>query len=92
MVEADGDFRRMIEEKRVRAAVELPPGADRRFAIEAVSFAVHRGETVAIVGESPVMEAQLVKRSDENAFSTVNLFETVVAPLVNAQRPESFVF
>ena len=50
------------------------------------------GRLVAIVGESPVMEAQLVKRSDENAFSSVNLFETVVAPLVNAQRPESFVF
>ena len=50
------------------------------------------GRLVAIVGESPTMEAQLVKRTDENAFSTVNLFETVVAPLVNAQRPEKFVF
>ncbi len=50
------------------------------------------GRLVAIVGESPTMEAQLVKRTDENAFSTVNLFETVVAPLVNAQRPGKFVF
>ena len=50
------------------------------------------GRMVAVVGESPTMEAQLVKRTDENAFSTVNLFETVVAPLVNAQRPEKFVF
>lgn len=50
------------------------------------------GRLVAIVGEGPTMEAQLVKRTDENAFSTVNLFETVVAPLVNAPRPEKFVF
>ena len=50
------------------------------------------GRLVAIVGESPTMEAQLVKRTDENAFSTVNLFETVVALLVNAQRPGKFVF
>jgi len=50
------------------------------------------GRLVAIVGEGPTMEAQLVKRTDENSFSTVNLFETVVVPLVNAQRPEKFVF
>ena len=50
------------------------------------------GRLVAIVGEEPVMEAQLVKRTDENAFSAVNLFETVVVPLVNAQHPDTFVF
>ena len=50
------------------------------------------GRLVTIVGEEPVMEAQLVKRTDENAFSTVNLFETVVVPLVNAQHPDTFVF
>ena len=50
------------------------------------------GRLVAIVGEEPAMEAQLVKRTDEKAFSTVNLFETVVAPLVNAQRPSKFSF
>ena len=50
------------------------------------------GRLVTIVGEEPVMEAQLVKRTDENAFSAVNLFETVVVPLVNAQHPDTFVF
>jgi len=50
------------------------------------------GRLVAIVGEEPAMEAQLVKRTDENAFSTVNLFETVVVPLVNAQQSGKFVF
>jgi len=50
------------------------------------------GRLVAIVGEEPTMEAQLVKRTDENAFSTVNLFETAVAPLVNATPLDKFVF
>ncbi len=50
------------------------------------------GRLVAIVGEEPTMEAQLVKRVDENAFSTVNLFETVVASLVNARQPHKFSF
>ena len=50
------------------------------------------GRLVAIVGKEPVMEAQLVKRTDENAFSTVNLFETVVLPLVNVRHSGAFVF
>ncbi len=50
------------------------------------------GRLVAIVGAEPTMEAQLVKRTDDDAFSIVNLFETVVAPLVNAQQPNKFVF
>ena len=50
------------------------------------------GRLVAIVGAEPSMEAQLVKRVDESAFSTVNLFETVVAPLLNASQPSKFVF
>jgi len=50
------------------------------------------GRLVAIVGEEPTMEAQLVKRTDENAFSTVNLFETVEAPLINAMPVDKFVF
>ena len=50
------------------------------------------GRLVAIVGKEPVMEAQLVKRTDANAFSTFNLFETVVLPLVNVQHSDPFVF
>lgn len=50
------------------------------------------GRLVAIVGEDPVMEAQLVTRTGENAYSTINLFETVVAPLDNAVQREAFVF
>lgn len=50
------------------------------------------GRLVAIVGEEPVMEAQLVTRTEENAFNTINLFETVVAPLNHAAQREQFVF
>jgi len=50
------------------------------------------GRLVAFVGEEPVMHAQLVTRTGDDAFNTINLFETVVAPLVNAAQREQFVF
>jgi protein-L-isoaspartate(D-aspartate) O-methyltransferase len=50
------------------------------------------GRLVAIVGEAPAMQVQLVTRTDEDAFSTSIVFETVVAPLVNARQREKFVF
>ncbi|MFZ4535624.1 protein-L-isoaspartate O-methyltransferase family protein [Propionivibrio sp.] len=50
------------------------------------------GRLVAIVGEAPAMEVQLITRTEEKAFSTINVFETVVAPLVNATQHSKFVF
>ncbi len=50
------------------------------------------GRLVAFVGEEPVMEAQLITRTAENAYSTINLFETVVAPLAGAQQRDAFEF
>ncbi len=49
------------------------------------------GRLVAFVGEPPVMEAQLIIRSDEKAFNTVNVFETVV-PALTSRKRQSFVF
>lgn len=49
------------------------------------------GRLVAFIGEPPVMEARLITRTDDKAFNTINLFETVVAPLRNKQR-QRFVF
>jgi protein-L-isoaspartate(D-aspartate) O-methyltransferase len=49
------------------------------------------GRLAAFIGEAPVMEAQLIIRTDEQAFNTINLFETVVAPLTTRKR-QSFVF
>ncbi|MBI2307947.1 MAG: protein-L-isoaspartate O-methyltransferase [Rhodocyclales bacterium] len=50
------------------------------------------GRLVAIVGDAPAMEAQLVVRTGESTFNTVNLFETLTAPLKNAVQHEQFVF
>lgn len=50
------------------------------------------GRLVAIVGVPPVMTAQLITCTAEGTFQTVNLFETNVAPLTNAQQKERFVF
>ena len=50
------------------------------------------GRLVAIVGEMPAMQVQLVTRSDENAFTTTVVFETVAAPLINAPQHGKFVF
>ena len=50
------------------------------------------GRLVAVVGDEPVMYVQLVTRTDENDFNTINVFETVVAPLINATQRDQFVF
>jgi protein-L-isoaspartate(D-aspartate) O-methyltransferase len=50
------------------------------------------GRLFAIVGESPIMEAQLITRIAEDVYQTTNIMETNVAPLQNAAQPERFVF
>ncbi|GBG03741.1 protein-L-isoaspartate O-methyltransferase [Azospira sp. I13] len=50
------------------------------------------GRLAAIVGEAPVMEAQIITRTGETTFAPLNLFETVVAPLQNAPAKERFRF
>jgi protein-L-isoaspartate(D-aspartate) O-methyltransferase len=50
------------------------------------------GRLVAIVGEAPAMQVQLVTRTDDDAFNTSVVFETVVAPLTNATQCKKFVF
>ena len=50
------------------------------------------GRLIAVVGEPPAQEAQLVTRIREGVLRRENLFETVVPPLQNAPRPEAFVF
>lgn len=50
------------------------------------------GRLFAIVGESPVMQAQLVTCTAPGVTRAVTLFETCVAPLRNAPQPAAFVF
>jgi len=50
------------------------------------------GRLIVVVGEPPVMEAQLIACVAAGAYSTTGLFETCIAPLRNAVQPERFVF
>jgi protein-L-isoaspartate(D-aspartate) O-methyltransferase len=50
------------------------------------------GRLFMVVGEPPVMDARLVRRTAEDAWSVESLFETVIDPLVNAVRPPGFTF
>lgn len=50
------------------------------------------GRLFAVVGEPPVMVARLVTCTAPGAYRSVELFDTVLAPLVNAERPPRFRF
>lgn len=50
------------------------------------------GRLFVIVGEAPVMEAKLITRVAADVYEIVNIMETSVAPLQNAQQPDRFVF
>ncbi|MDR0776376.1 MAG: protein-L-isoaspartate O-methyltransferase [Azonexus sp.] len=50
------------------------------------------GRLAAIVGSAPVMEAVLVTCTGEGIYNTVNLFETVVAPLDGIAAKPAFAF
>ncbi|MHB1143594.1 MAG: protein-L-isoaspartate O-methyltransferase family protein [Thiobacillus sp.] len=50
------------------------------------------GRLFAITGEAPVMEAQLITCSAPGTTRSVTLFETCVAPLLNAPHSALFVF
>jgi protein-L-isoaspartate(D-aspartate) O-methyltransferase len=50
------------------------------------------GRLLAVVGEPPVMEAELITSVSAGVYNSVALFETSIAPLRNAVTPERFVF
>lgn len=50
------------------------------------------GRLFAVVGEPPVMTARIVAAAAPGAWRSIDLFETVIAPLVNAERPSRFRF
>ncbi|RKZ92034.1 MAG: protein-L-isoaspartate O-methyltransferase [Candidatus Parabeggiatoa sp. nov. 1] len=49
------------------------------------------GRLFAIVGEEPVMQAQLIHRINENEWNMDALFETSLPPLLGAPEPNRFV-
>jgi protein-L-isoaspartate(D-aspartate) O-methyltransferase len=50
------------------------------------------GRLFAVVGEPPVMTAKLVTATVPGAWHTIDLFETALAPLANAERAPGFRF
>ena len=49
------------------------------------------GRLMAFIGTAPVMQARLIIRSDDQAFNSINLFETVLPALITGKR-QRFVF
>jgi protein-L-isoaspartate(D-aspartate) O-methyltransferase len=64
------------------------PYLDRRF----VSALRPGGRLFAVVGESPVQEAQLIIRNKDSDWTSTALFETDLSPLVNFPIRNSFRF
>jgi protein-L-isoaspartate(D-aspartate) O-methyltransferase len=50
------------------------------------------GRLFAVVGDAPVMVARLVTRTGPGSWSSAELFDTVLAPLQNAEQPARFRF
>ncbi|MBS1158087.1 MAG: protein-L-isoaspartate O-methyltransferase [Proteobacteria bacterium] len=50
------------------------------------------GRLAVIVGEAPVMEAQLITCTADGIYNTINLFETVVPALDGTPAKDSFIF
>jgi protein-L-isoaspartate(D-aspartate) O-methyltransferase len=56
-----------------------------------VSMLRPQGRLFIVVGREPAMEARLITLRPDGTTATEGLFETVLAPLINAERPEPFV-
>jgi len=69
----------------VTGSVEEP---DSRFA-EALTYG---GRLFVIVGKGPAMDARLITRTGDASWDSESLFETKLAPLVDANRRAKFFF
>jgi protein-L-isoaspartate(D-aspartate) O-methyltransferase len=63
------------------------PVLDERF----VRMLKPQGRLFLVVGRAPVMEARLITLLPTGGTTSQSLFETVLSPLINAERPEPFV-
>jgi protein-L-isoaspartate(D-aspartate) O-methyltransferase len=50
------------------------------------------GRLFAVVGDAPAMQAELLTKGRDGAIARAELFETVLAPLINAEQPARFEF
>lgn len=49
------------------------------------------GRLFVVIGREPIMEARLITLQPSGDTTSQSLFETVLTPLINAERPEPFV-
>ena len=78
---------RNLERFDVIAITGSVPEIDDRF----INMLRPGGRLFVFAGRPPVMEAQVITLHETGGYSTDSLFETIVAPLVNAEHPEPFV-
>jgi protein-L-isoaspartate(D-aspartate) O-methyltransferase len=50
------------------------------------------GRLFVVVGDAPVMDALIVRKTAENTWASETLFETMLTPLVNGALPPKFFF
>ena len=50
------------------------------------------GRLFAVVGDPPAMKALVIRQPAAGSFQRIELFETLVKPLVNAAQPPRFRF
>jgi protein-L-isoaspartate(D-aspartate) O-methyltransferase len=50
------------------------------------------GRALVVVGTEPAMSVLLITRINEQQWHRENLFETVLPPLLNVEKPSTFVF
>ncbi len=55
------------------------------------TLAAH-GRLFAVTGDAPVMKATLFTHTGDAQFTSVELFETVIPPLIHAANPSRFAF
>lgn len=67
-------------------------GSMARFDTRLVDLLAPEGRLFVVVGSGAIMEARLVRRDGDNDWQSVSLFETRLAPLVNAEPRPEFLF
>jgi protein-L-isoaspartate(D-aspartate) O-methyltransferase len=84
---ADASTLEMPETFDAIALTASMPVLDDRF----VRMLRPQGRLFVVVGRPPIMEARLITRAANGDVLSQDLFETVLTPLINAERPEPFV-
>lgn len=92
-----------VNNVELRTADAMQSGFDNQFDVIAVTASLPQlpekfvrwlrpgGRMFIVVGQDPVMEAQLVHAHADGSHTVDSLFETMLLPMINASEPDSFV-